>query len=265
MNIILRILSLVFLLIFLQGCVNNYEKFYKENSEAISEIKNNPQEFELLSEGDTPIIKYVNSDNVQDVFDEFNSAGYILIGESGFTGSKDSDPHKHMIEQAQKIGATVVVANDKFEGTITTTSTSSEANNINTNYYGSYGQGIGSALTTYYTPKTTTSSYDKYGQYAYYIAKYKKKLKFGLKVKNLTSDLKKKLGRNTGVLVDIVFNETPVFYANIMKGDVITRLDGVDVGGYKKFLKSLKGVNSKSVIFTILRDGEEIHKTVKLD
>jgi C-terminal processing protease CtpA/Prc len=254
-------------LIFSQGCVNNYEKFYKENNSTVLAVQNNPQDFELLSEGQSPRIIFVNIDNKADEFARLKSAGYRLIGESGFSGASVTDPNKDIMEQAKKVGATLVVAVNKFKGSVETTTTTQQANNMHTNYSGVYGQNLGNALTTYFTPTTKTSSYDKYSQHAYYLVKNSKKLRFGLQTSNLTSDLKKELGRNTGALVNIVMDDSPVFLANIMSGDVIIKIDGVDVGGGKRLKKILTNIDTsvKSVVFTIIRDGKELQKTVVLD
>jgi hypothetical protein len=60
---------------FSQGCVNNYEKFYKGNSRIILDVQNNPQDFELLSEDQKPRIINVNIDKRDDTFSRLQSAG----------------------------------------------------------------------------------------------------------------------------------------------------------------------------------------------
>jgi hypothetical protein len=251
---------------FSQGCVNNYEKFYKGNSRIILDVQNNPQDFELLSEDQKPRIINVNIDKRDDTFSRLQSAGYMLIGESSFSGVSAADPRKNIMEQAKKVGATLVVVINEFKGSFETTTTTQQANNMHTNYSGIYGQNLGNALTTYYTPVTKTSSYDKYNQYAYYLVKHIKKFRFGILTTNLTSDLRKELGRNTGALVRTVIDDSPVFLANILSGDVITEIDGVDVGGEKKLKKILTNIDAsvKSVVFTIIRNGKELQKTVVL-
>ena len=261
----LQLLVITIMLIFTQGCVNNYEKFYKPQERTVIEISKNPQDFALLVKDIDPRIEYVNESNKKDKFEQLKSSGWVAIGESAFLGGVDNDPKKHMIEHAKKIGATLVIAINNYKGTETVTKTTQEANNINTNYFGLYGQSIGNALTTYYTPKTTVSSYDKYQQNAVFLIKRTKKQKFGLQITDLTPKLRREIGRNTGVLVNIVFDGSPAFYANIMKGDIILKMDGVDARGGKELNRLMTQLDPsiKSLVFTILRNGKELDIVIK--
>jgi S1-C subfamily serine protease len=50
-----------------------------------------------------------------------------------------------------------------------------------------------------------------------------------------TDDLRQASGRNTGVYVHVVYNETPAFYGNILREDVIIRINENSVNNTDEF------------------------------
>ena len=256
-----KILLISFIGILLSSCVNNYEKFYKSNT-----IKPSTRDYiERLKDGQEPKIIFTTRERFKDESVVLQSNGYIALGSSTFVGPRDSNPEKHMIDQAKKVGASLVFVFEVKEGVVTSTTTSLQANNISTSYSGTYGQPLGSALSTYYTPVSTTSSYEKIHQEAYFLAKYTKKLKLGIRTSNLTENLKRELGRNTGALVTVVFNNTPAFNANILKGDIIIAVNGQDVmsaSNMANIFDTLVKSGSTSLTLLILRGGKEIELEV---
>ena len=77
---------------------------------------------------------------------------------------------------------------------------------------------------------------------------------------NLTAKTRKKVGRNSGAYINIVFEDTPAFYANVMPGDIIVKLNDVDVKNSKHAIQVYKNRDKsiKSVKFTLLRDKKEL-------
>ena len=70
--------------------------------------------------------------------------------------------------------------------------------------------------------------------------------------------------RNTGALVEIVFENTPAFNANILPGDIITELDGKVVENPMEFNKVFLEVHPANGLLPvkILRNG--IEKTINV-
>ena len=254
---------LIIMAVFLSSCVNNYEKFYKPNP-----IQQSTQDYiERLKDGQEPKIIFTTRERFKDESTVLQANGYIALGSSIFVGPRDTDPEKHMLEQAKKVGASIVFVVEVKEGVVSSTTTSLQANNISTSYSGTYGQPLGSALSTYYTPVTTISSYEKIHQEAYFLAKYTKKLKLGIQHLDLTEKLKRELGRNTGALVSVVYNDTPAFYSNILKGDIVLAINNQDVmnaSGAINILNRVFDSDPTSLTLLILRNNKEIEVEVNL-
>ena len=68
------------------------------------------------------------------------------------------------------------------------------------------------------------------------------------------------LRRNTGAYVRVVYVNGPAFAANLVMGDIIIRLNGVDIVSSSDLQRLLDGlVRGQSVQVTVLRDGREIN------
>ena len=250
----------------LLGCANGYKQFYTSNGELPLEL--NPQ---FLKEGEVPEV--FGSDDIERDIKILRSKEYIVLGYSSFNG--ELEDIKNAQAQAKAIGATLILTNSEFTNVQSTTSTlflpdnkttyQSGTVNANTTYTGNvYGSSNTNATysgvsTTYGTMAVPVTTHQRrYDQQAIYLVKTNYKIKVGLGLLDLTPELRTELQRNTGVLVDLVFENKPAFLANVLIGDVIIAIDGIPVTNVDRALELIDKA-STSIEFTILRRGETIN------
>lgn len=267
---------LSFFLVLLTGCQNDFSAFYRPyfNPQSppaglvISDLK-------YLDQNETPQI-YSTNDMSRDV-KIARSKNWVSIGQSSFNGKAGSQAQ--LLSQAKSIGASMVLVTSKFTENRTITTPLFISNNQTTTYngttngqiYGNKGNSAtynsnttGTATTYGTTVVPLTSVQSRYDQDAVYFVRYTKKLKFGIRLESLTPELRAKYERNTGGLVDIVFEDTPAFNANILPGDIITEIDGkiIENGPQAmEWMRETHPANGVSVL-KILRNGTE--KTINL-
>jgi len=257
----LKVLIFPILIFSLSGCGgganhydNLYKAFYKPNQSVAENIDSPDESYHKLKDGEEPQIIKSREDDMQDDLLKLASQGYKTIGESNFIGEKPSD--KKLIKQAKRVGATLVLLVNTYKGRETETNTVYMPQNARTSYRGSYGSG--SARTTYNAPINFTSSYDMIAQKAVYLIKNLKKSKFGLVIGDLTEKVKQQLERNTGALVNVVMDDSPAFYSNIIRGDVIIKVDDATINRADEALKAMGGVSPSATeaVLTIVRKGK---------
>ncbi len=254
----LKVLIFPILIFSLSGCGgganrydNLYKAFYKSNQSVAENINSPDESYQKLKDGETPQIINSRESDVDNDLLKLKSQGYEVIGVSSFIGAKESD--KNLIKHANKVGATLVLLVNTYEGRETETNTIYMPQTARTSYRDAYGSG--SARTTYNAPINFTSSYKMIGQGAFYLVKNQKELKFGINVSDLTEKVKQQLERNTGALVDVVMDDSPAFYSNIIRGDVIIKIDGIDIKSAADSVKAMEEVDTKSgsSVLTVIR------------
>ena len=80
--------------------------------------------------------------------------------------------------------------------------------------------------------------------------------KLGMEVRDIEKEERNKLGRNTGVIVDMIYEKFPGFKANLRKGDIIIQINDSeidDIFDYSSFEKSLN--RGDTVTITFIREG----------
>ncbi|HBD67956.1 MAG TPA: hypothetical protein DC014_01625 [Treponema sp.] len=115
---------------------------------------------------------------------------------------------------------------------------------------------------TIYRPRQRVETY--YDYYAYlYVPLSSDELaatKIGVAFEDLSTAQRMALRRNTGAYVRVVYVNGPAFAANLVMGDIIIRLNGVDIVSSSDLQRLLDGlVRGQSVQVTVLRDGREIN------
>jgi hypothetical protein len=80
-------------------------------------------------------------------------------------------------------------------------------------------------------------------------------LKFGFFMRDISNQERLEIERNTGVIVEEVFRNTPMFYANAFRGDVIIVIDDIQVKNVQHWYKIVNDITGKSSTLTILRKG----------
>jgi hypothetical protein len=245
----------------LTACASGYQQFYKPYTDA-----NTLPEVKVLAPEEAPKV-YASNDLDRDV-KIAQSKGYLVIGVSSFNGKLESEDA--VIQQARRVGALLVLVNSKFTDTRTITTPLFLPNNQTTyssgSVYGTYGSANYSGSSTIYgsTVVPMTTHQQRYDQTAVYFVKSTRKLKFGLSPVDLPQDLRGTLERNTGALIDIVFEDTPAFAANVLPGDVLIELDGVSVINAKhagELMQSASPADGRCVL-KVIRSGKE--RTIEL-
>ncbi|UUZ67957.1 PDZ domain-containing protein [Polaromonas sp. P2-4] len=92
-----------------------------------------------------------------------------------------------------------------------------------------------------------------------YFVKSTRKLKFGLFPIDLPPELRAKLERNTGALIDIVAEDSPAFAANVLPGDVLIELNGTIVLSAKHAGELMQAATPKEgkCMLKLIRNGTE--------
>lgn len=272
----MRVSIIILALGILSGCAQSgYTKFYQPyfDAKAIPDT-------ELLTPDQEPEV--FGTDNFDRDIKTLRAKRYLVVGYSSFNGGYEDT--KNAARQAKRIGATVVLVNSQYTNTQTTTSTlflpdnktiyHSGSANSNTSYNSAYSGYLGTSSTNaYYSGTSTTygtkaipitSNQRRYDQSAVYLVKSNQKLRYGISVADITQEQRTSLERNTGALIDIVFEDTPAYYANIMAGDILISVDGENIKSPAHAMEVLKtsGTPEKSNL-TVIRKGQEKVITVE--
>ncbi|HXI83992.1 MAG TPA: PDZ domain-containing protein [Verrucomicrobiae bacterium] len=263
-----RITLLAAISVLVTGCsTNRFSQFYLDRSATVASRC-------LPYSGKTQII--ATSDPLRDTTNMFQS-GYLPIGESGFWCVGWTVTQQMLEEQAKKVKADVVLYFTKYEGSeqgyaaIPQYHPGTPAPTItqNVNVYGNGYQaeagdvfGRMAVQTMQQNPPPTTGTYtttvvpvtrQRYTHAAGFWRKGKPPI-FGAYFINLTPELREKLQKNTGVVVAILVNDSPAFRANILPGDILTRIDDVEISSTQDFQAKLLQFAGKKATLSILRN-----------
>lgn len=251
----------LFLALFLTGCINNYERFYKPtvNLSSFDGFKG----LQWLQPGEEP--KIYNTNNFERDIRSLMSKGYVRIGRSSFNGAYQMEDMVR--QQAKNVRATVVLLQARYTDTQTNTSTMYVPNTQTKYYSGSVGgtkfRGTTETHGTTAVPYITQQR--RYDQVAVYFVKSNHKATFGIRVKDLTDKMRQDLERNTGILIYTVIEDSPAFNSNVLNGDILLEVDGEVVRNVKHLTKISRSYDtSKGVsVWKIFRKGKEREIKVK--
>jgi serine protease Do len=267
----MRIRILLIATITFAGCAQSgYKQFYNPYVDA----KTLP-DVELISDGQQPQV--FGTDNFDRDIQILSSKKYIAVGYSSFNGGYENI--KNAAAQAKSVGATIVLVNSQYTNTQTTTSTLFLPDNKTTYHSGSiYGNtSYNSAYSGYLGNSTTTATYNgtsttygtkavpitshqhRYDQTAVYFVKSNKKYRFGVQFIDLTPEQRVQFERNTGVLINVVIEDTPAFYSNVLAGDVLIAVDGTTVKNTDHAMQLMGSVpaDQNHSILKVIRNDEE--------
>jgi len=238
----MRLITLLIVFCVLSGCAGNpYKEFYKPFPEG-EKFQNDPGFIiERLLPNQEPQI--IRSNNVDMDLVHYTSKRYLVLGTSSFSGRIADD--QYVIEQAKNVGATLILTLSKY------THTRTNIENI------SLGSGYNPVLT----------HQDRYDQDALFLVKALPITppKFGFRFRDLSSQERIDAERNTGIFIGIVYEDTPMFYANALRGDIIIAVDGIQVKNGAQWAQLSDGITGKSSTLTILRKGEQKDLVVQFD
>ena len=111
---------------------------------------------------------------------------------------------------------------------------------------------------------SNSASANRYNYLATYWIKGKPPL-LGVLIRELNLVEKNKINSDIGVVVVSIVNDTPASLANLFKNDIIRKINDAEITSMRSFLELLKVNAGKKVTLSIIRDGEEIFKTVQLN
>jgi len=158
----------------------------------VNELKN----IITLREGEEPII--IKSGNIDNDVNDVLSNNYIIIGTTSFNGPDDNITNS-IKEQCRKNRATVALYGKEYTDTRTGIYRSGD-------YYSSY-------------------NIRRYDYTVYYFVQRTFLPALGWRLANLTNEDRRIFQRNTGAIVYVVLKNTSVFYANIVRNDIIVRIN----------------------------------------
>jgi hypothetical protein len=181
---------LIFSTIFIISC-ETFSGFYDQWQDT-----NALQNVITLREGEEPRIS--RSNNLDDDFFEILSNNFLCIGTTSFNGP-DNNIVSDIKNQCIKNGATLAIYNKIY--TDTRSGVYSSGNYVNSYNIRRYDYGV------YYFVQRTLIPL------------------FGWRLVDLDNNNRQNFHRNTGAIVYVVIKSSPAFYANIVKNDIIIRIN----------------------------------------
>jgi S1-C subfamily serine protease len=196
---------------------------------------------------------------------------YVLLGYSSFNGP--GSRASQVLSHATSIGAAAAVVYSKYSNTVSgtvplvlpsqpTTSVSSVQGSVaGTGGYATYS---GTATTTTYGGTTAYNlpyRIDRFDQFATFWAKGRPPI-LGVFGRDLSSEERAELERNGGVAIVAVMQGSAAFRANLLRGDIVLALNGVQVQDQQQFFGLLEPLAGTEVSLEIYRSGDR--KTVAL-
>lgn len=257
---------IVLLALSLTGCVSNpYGQYYTDHTGGKGVLNNpifiGPQKDPTLMRGGDPLEDYKN----------MTRKGYILIGQSNFNigSANDSDAINH----ARNIGADMILLYTKYSDTQSGSMPLTLPDNRTSYSSGSataFGPGgsataFGSTYTTTYGTRTTYMPYSirRYDYHASFWARAKPAV-FGAQFDELSDAQRQQIQSNKGASVLIVVDDSPAFQNDILEGDIIRNIDGMDVTNALHCVNIIAQNRGKNISLSIYRNGDTIHKDVQL-
>ena len=249
---------LLALLLFMTGCATNpYSKFYTDNTAGMNIEKSG----KFIIPTEPPVI--LKGDDIQGDGIRMLEDGYALLGFSYFNaGSADDD---YAIEHAKQVHAAAVILYSHFTHTKSGALPLSVPNTQTSTTQLSIGNYSGTANTTTHGRQTIMMPYsvDKYDYAATYWIR-RNAIQFGAVIKPLTDEQRQKLQSNKGLQIIAVVKNTPAFFADILRGDILRSIGERDTYDFDTFEDAIRESQGKSVKVVIYRNGQELTKDVKL-
>lgn len=257
-----NIIIFIVLIAILQGCATPFSTFYHDKTGGL-DITQIP--YIIVTNEDPKLIQ--GSDDEMDSMKMLED-GYVLIGYSLFNSGDVNI--SDAIDQAKTVKAAVVFVYSKHTNTesgvlpLTRPNKQTSMTNIQGNIYGPGGFATysGNTSTTTYGTKTTYVPYtvNKSDYLATYWAKRKPPI-FGAYLVDLTDDDRRKISSNKGMRITAVIKNSPAFFSDIFRGDIIKQIGEVEVYNEEKYKEALEKYRGKTVDFTVFQDNKEIVKT----
>lgn len=253
----MKALAFLLLTTALAGCASNgYRQFYQAHATAPA-----ASAAVLLAGADRPRLQRVAADQYADTVQKYRSQGYALLGTAAFNGREEKP--ERALAQAKEIGATRVVLSSRYTGTRTDvmsvpmltsdvayTQGVATVNGRAVPYSGSH-----SVHGTVIVPMAV--QVQLYDHVAAFLAKLREVPKSGLALAGLTAAQRKAYERNSGAVVEVVYEDSPAFRADVLEGDLVTAVDGRAVRTPEEAQAALAAAQQRggNARLQILRDG----------
>lgn len=253
-----RLIVAVLAATLLGGCTNSYSKFY------VDETAGDGGHLDRTYQVQEPVLYSSSGDWGQDEVRMFEQ-GYSRIGSASFNGVLEG--RDAVVKQARAVGAHAVVTSWEYTNTVNsvvpiTTSqpvTSYHSGTVSGYGYGSLGSYSGSSTT--YVPQTTfvPVTTEKYDQNAVFFAKMKPSC-LGMLGVDLSVEERQRLGTNAGVKAASIRQNSPVYVADMLAGDILLSIDGrrVDMANFH----SITVPSQQTISIEIERAGQRLNKTI---
>ena len=121
-----------------------------------------------------------------------------------------------------------------------------------------------------YTYTDTRNGWTQYGSYSikrydYTVVlfgslpfQYIQNQRSGFEVSDLDSNTRMLLQRNTGAVIDVLYDKSNAFYANVIRNDVLIEINGVPIGCASDYYSFMKNYTGTSFIIKVIRNGREL-------
>lgn len=235
---VLRLLLIGITAFLIQGCAPFSKHYYDKTGGA--DITTVP--WAVITDGEPKLLRGNKRENdTQKMLED----GYAQVGYSSFNAGNVNE--NGAIAQAKKVHASVVIIYSAY------TNTESGALPL-TLPNGAYG-----TTTTYHPYHVRRSDY-----FATYWIKLKQAI-FGVHLEDLTTELRREIGSNKGMLIRAVIKDSPAFQADIFRGDVLRRIGEIEIYNDEKFSEALTRYEGQTVITIIYRNGDPMVKIMPLN
>jgi hypothetical protein len=255
------------------GCSNPFTQFYQDTlgGRLVTDIP------DLIPYDSWPRV-FTTNNEVRDEVSLLEN-GYTPIGYASFNAA--SVNASDAARQGKLVGAAVVLLYSRYRNTETGALpyTTKEPDMIATQSSQGTIQGSVNGVPSFsgrYSGTATTRiagsyhtdwipySVDRYDYLATFWVKTRPQM-LGVRTADLTDDLRRQIGTNRGVVIVAVVKESPAFNANMMRGDVITKVDGHVISDAQTFRPTLSPYAGQEVVFETYRDGVRREVSVRLN
>ncbi len=246
------------LVLFLTGCSNGFQKHYTPEQNTMG-INSNTQSCAVPEV--RPLPKNVSDSDLEVLMFE---KGYVLIGSANWNGAERSDKYDvaHASEQGKKVLACLVLWSRVYSGeeeSITPITTYTPSTTTTTTTW----DGKTEIVTT---PRSESTEYITTSiSLADYKGLFYAKLKddpqsLGIAQALPPTSYMQLIDSRTGILVKAVQEGSKAYKANIFKGDIIAKINGIPCE-YGKPLPTIKNSENEIEVF---RNGKTITKKIIL-
>ena len=198
--------------------------------------------------------------------------GYLLIGHSSYKATSGS--LNQVRDLAKEVHADTAIFYAKRFRTQTDVwaipkfDTQTSTTNVYGTVYGSGGSatviGTGTTTTTStgtdYIPITTTTF-----DFAATFWVKSKPMALGAYFQDLSQEQRKRIGSNKGAVISIIVDKSPAFYADVLSGDIIKSINGIEIIDANSVLDIIGRNAGQTVSIEIVRGDERLNKVVDLN